>query len=149
MNLLEMLEFLETQIKTVSTVSDVALSPPQLTLDNVYRRNYPAVNIWDDGFTPVTEGTMVQSFLRRYNIKIAVFVKNPQDELMSTAYVELLKVEEAISKVINDLSAKGGSGEFVLRGQNTAGVRALAHQDIDYYLLARETTFIADVWEGL
>lgn len=147
MNILENLEYLKEQIETVTTVSDVLLCPPEISYYLVDKRNFPCVNIWDNGYSPITENTSLQGRLRRYTINVSVFVKNQQSEMLSNAYRELLTVENAISTVINDLSATGGTGEFTLKSQSSSGVRPIQQKDANYYVLARVTTFVIDVVE--
>ena len=147
MNILESLDYLKDQIETVTAVSDVALSPPEISPYIYTKRNFPAVNVWDNGYQGIGENTPLQSCLRRYTINVILFVKNQQDELLENAYREILTLERQINNVIADLSAQGDGTDFTLKSQSSSGVRALQQENASFYLLSRITTYIIDVVE--
>jgi len=115
------------------------------------KRNYPAINVWDNGYRPVNKvsNTEMMGRLRIYKINIAYFVRNPQTIYLSEAYRELNELEDEVDGIIGDISNKGTTPTqtIILRGQGVSGQAVLRRKDIKPYLCARIAEYEAEVME--
>lgn len=156
MKIYEILEYIKATITNASptmtnTISDIEISPARVDEYLYNKRNFPCLNIWENGYECLYEKTTLQGKMRRWKINLALFVRNQMDELMDAAYKELIELEDEISALINDLSGTdgklGATQEMVLRGQSSEGAPPIQVEETNYYLLMRVTEYIIETVE--
>lgn len=130
----------------VTEVSQVVITSPRITGDRLARLNFPAVLIWDDGYTNKGNGSYTGRWVTT-NVSCGVFLKTTFDMELTQSLKWHAKIESALIQAVHNMGAKAEPSTLIFNGTNSSGLAVEPHSSHPFLTL-RIHTFNFDLMIG-